>query len=218
MRSNVLQTIIVSASVSAAVAAAMVVCIRGGSGLSPAAAKADAPAVPAQVDAAQLQKLVHDEVDRQITERIAQARDSRRDQPTRQVNSVEAKLQSVRSTLYTLRSQLVLYRLQHNDDFPTLAQVANGFQQLTARTNGKGEVIAAGQSFGLAAYGPYLQVAPANAVTGHTKVAAAGKATADAGWTYDPATGMIKAVLPRQLAKQADTGLHGEVEFVGAGD
>ena len=213
MRSNLLQTIIVSASVSAAVAAAVTgVCMRGGSGLSPAAAKADAPG-------AGLQKLVHDEIDRQITERIDQARDARRDQPARQVNSVEAKLQSVRSTLYTLRSQLMLYRLQHNDDFPTLAQVANGFQQLTARTNGKGEVIAAGQGNGLGVYGPYMQVSPSNAVTGYTKVAAAGKPTADAGWTYNATTGLIKAVLPRQLAKQAaDMGLRDDVEFVGAGE
>ena len=44
-------------------------------------------------------------------------------------------------------------------------------------------------------------------MTGKSKVVAAGQATVNAGWTYNPNTGTVKAVLPAQLEPEAKADL-----------
>ena len=103
------------------------------------------------------------------------------------------------SQAQTLRSQLALYALQHNDKVPTLAQLQANWAVLLNKSSEDGSLApAAGNSAGSRnyRYGPYLQQAPVNPLTNSSKVVAAGSATVDAGFTYDETTGKIWAVSP----------------------
>src|SRR5437879_4788375 len=98
--------------------------------------------------------------------------------------STEARKSSLLSQLQTLRSQVQLFKLQHNDILPDL--VANQWAQLMSKTDLTGAVNAAG------AYGPYLESTPKNPLNTNSKVAAAAGA-ADVGWVYDVTTGSLRA-------------------------
>jgi len=93
--------------------------------------------------------------------------------------STEAKTSSLRTDLQTVRSQIELYKIQHNDNPPTLA----GFvAQMTGQTDINGAV---GTD-----YGPYLQKIPVEPFTDSNAVAADG---ATVGWCYAAATGRFWA-------------------------
>lgn len=79
--------------------------------------------------------------------------------------STEARENSTRSQLQTLRSQIELYKLQHNDDLPDL--VAN-WNQLTGITNAAGAITAPAP--GVTTFGPYMQSAPANSLNNSSLV------------------------------------------------
>src|SRR5882762_9579051 len=139
--------------------------------VTPAAAPAPAPA-KAVIDKQELQKMMRSELLRLRDEQVSQA------QIKAQQERV-ARQSSVASTLQTLRAQLQLYRLQHNDALPTLERMSD-WSALLKKTDVSGESGAA------ASFGPYFEQAPRNAITGKSKVAQAGKATASSGWTYEP--------------------------------
>lgn len=82
----------------------------------------------------------------------------------------ESRENSLRMNLFRLRTQLQIYRSQHNDNWPTFADFE---AQLTGQTDIDGDV---GTDFG-----PYLGVIPINPMTGHSTVTD----TLD----YDPNTG-----------------------------
>jgi hypothetical protein len=92
----------------------------------------------------------------------------------------------------TLHSQIELYRLQHQDRYPTLAQLQDNWSVLMRATNVKGSFVIGthGQP-----YGPYMQSPPVNPLNGKSNVCALGSPTANAGWGYNPARGEIKAIL-----------------------
>jgi len=71
--------------------------------------------------------------------------------------SIEAKRNSLTSTLHSLRSQIELYMLQHGDKPPTLAGA--DWTPLTAPTTFNGQPT-----------GPYLATLPTNPVNGHTDI------------------------------------------------
>lgn len=106
------------------------------------------------------------------------------------------KLGALASTLQTARSQIELYCLQHQDRYPTLAQLQQDWAALTKPTDAEGKVMKAA---GRATFGPYLRSPPVNPITNSSKVAAPGQATPEIGWTYDEQTGAIKAVLPSNV-------------------
>ncbi len=112
--------------------------------------------------------------------------------------SESAKSSSLTSQLQTIRSQIELYQIQHNGDYPTLASLQTGdpdeWTQLTTQTDVAG---AAGTDFG-----PYLQQAPTNSFELTTNVVAPGSEAAGVGWTYNQTTGEIKAVM--SAAKAAE--------------
>ena len=83
--------------------------------------------------------------------------------------SETAKASSLISQLQTIRSQLELYQVQHNGDYPTFAQV---WGNLTGTTDVAGNIVAGGD------FGPYLQQAPMNPFEGSTTVLAAMPAAA----------------------------------------
>ena len=153
--------------------------------------KPDVPEGYVLVDPDSLRRLVHDEVARQLQDFFSQVRRGQQQQ------AAAGRLQSMLSIAATLRSQIALYRLQHHDNYPTLEQIGDGFRFLMIRTDADGN-----PSEGPNAIGPYMQQPAVNPLTGKSKVTAPGKATADAGWSYDPQSGRVKPVLPRQFESQ----------------
>jgi len=102
--------------------------------------------------------------------------------------STEAKLASLCTDLQTLRSQIELYKIQHNDIPPTLA---NFEAQMTGYTDIDGvEQAAAGPNI----YGPYIQKVPMNQFNDDNTVQYDGQVGNDSGgWEYTEATGAIYA-------------------------
>jgi len=114
--------------------------------------------------------------------------------------STSAKKSNMASQDQTIKSQISLYSLQHNDNYPGNAVAANGatastlFTQLTTVTDVTGAATT-GQG-----YGPYLQATPVNPLTNSsTVVLNTGLNTASPGgvadgWDYNPATGEFHGV------------------------
>jgi general secretion pathway protein G len=99
--------------------------------------------------------------------------------------SEDARKSNMRSQLQTLRSQVELYKLQHRDTPPSLA---NFWTQMTTRTDETGVAPDAGED----AFGPYLQNQSVNPLTNQSVVDdAPGVAV---GWVYDENTGTITGV------------------------
>lgn len=115
--------------------------------------------------------------------------------------SEAAKGSSLDSQLQTIRSQLELYQVQHNGNYPA-ADLDNAdgdgeWTALTATTELDGS---AGDGANNNDLGPYLQQAPVNSFEGSSTVDVTGNATAGVGWIYTAATGDIKAVVPAAKA------------------
>jgi general secretion pathway protein G len=103
--------------------------------------------------------------------------------------STEAKLNSLMSNLQSMRSQIELYKVQHNDNPPELTGIQAdvttiGTGQLTGKTDMDGTVNANGD------FGPYLQRIPNNPFTGTNTV---GGFNSGSDWEYDETTGQIRA-------------------------
>lgn len=90
--------------------------------------------------------------------------------------STEARENSLRSQLQSLRSQIELYKLQHGDQVPDLI---TSWAPLTGTS-----------TFGGKTYGPYLQTTPANPLNNSQTVAAA--PAAGVGFVYNATTGAIQ--------------------------
>ncbi len=71
--------------------------------------------------------------------------------------STEAKTSSLCTDLQTMRSQIELYKIQHNDNLPGVVGSATFIQAMTGQTEVDGDVWGAGP-----AYGPYVQKIPTN--------------------------------------------------------
>ena len=93
--------------------------------------------------------------------------------------SETAQTSSAVSTLQAVRSQLELYRVNHNGNYPSKL-----WDQLTKTTDRTGDVTKDG-------FGPYLPKPPVNPFTGGTAV---GK-----DWVYDSTTGTVKMHLPASI-------------------
>ena len=97
--------------------------------------------------------------------------------------STEAKLSSLCTDLQTLRSQIELYKIQHNDVPPTFAAFT---AQMTAQTDITG---AAGTD-----YGPYVQKIAVNQFNNLATLDNTGTIGDNvAGWEYNQTTGQINA-------------------------
>ncbi len=124
-----------------------------------------------------------------------------------------AKANALTTQLQTIRSQLELYRVQHNDTYPDLAG-DDGWELLTKKTDASGTVDADG------AFGPYLQKAPANSFGGASTISALTvgddpSTTGTAGWAYDRTTGEIRGILSSDNAdKVGMTEADGDIVLV----
>ncbi|HIJ66729.1 MAG TPA: type II secretion system protein [Planctomycetes bacterium] len=97
--------------------------------------------------------------------------------------STEARENSLKANLQTIRSQIELYKIQHNDNEPTFA---NFTAQMTQQTDIAGN---AGTDFG-----PYLQQIPVNPFTNANALDNSGTAGDGVGdWEYDETDGSFYA-------------------------
>ncbi len=113
--------------------------------------------------------------------------------------STEARQSSLCSDLQTLRSQIQLYKVQHNDCLPGVvvgalhtSGIGDITQALLSKTNIAGEVPVTGVD---KAFGPYMQKIPENPFNTKDTIrvdGAAAGANTDA-WRFDTATGNIQA-------------------------
>jgi general secretion pathway protein G len=103
--------------------------------------------------------------------------------------SDSARQSSIQSQLQTIRSQIQLYKVQHLDTFPTVANLITA--QWSVMTAASDQTGAVPPGTGQTALGPYLQQAPINPYNNSSTVAAA--AGAGVGWVYNAATGAIQA-------------------------
>lgn len=105
--------------------------------------------------------------------------------------STEAKVSSSLSTLQSLRSQVELYKIQHNDNCPTLALFPNAMT-MASDSNAVADadyVARTADNKDTEPYGPYMQTIPLNPWNNSRSVAAADGATV--GWVYNEDTGEI---------------------------
>ena len=84
------------------------------------------------------------------------------------------------SNLQSIRAQLELYKMHHNESYPT-----NPNTQLTQMTDSDGTINPAG------AYGPYLHLFPSNPFIDDPAKAVLTTGGAGEGWNYNAATGVI---------------------------
>lgn len=111
--------------------------------------------------------------------------------------STEARESNLRSQLQTLRSQIELYKLQHKDVPPALISGGEAaWEVFTKYTDIDGEV--SDTKTATHVYGPYMNAAPVNPLTGSAAINAA--LTANGGWVYDETTGVIKAQAGKDVA------------------
>ena len=103
--------------------------------------------------------------------------------------SDSARKSALTSDLQSVRTQIELYKLQHNGSLPALATFAT---QMTGPTNAAGETVAADAD---GAVGPYLQKLPTNALHVGDGIDSDGVAAdgAAAGWLYNATTGAFSA-------------------------
>ena len=114
--------------------------------------------------------------------------------------STEAKESSLVSNIQALRSQVELYKIQHNETLPG-SYLAVGFvEALTSKTNAAGEV----GSTSTHRYGPYMQKVPANPFslialdvdgngTVQEEAGVTGLGGDSAHWHFDIDTGTLRA-------------------------
>jgi general secretion pathway protein G len=96
--------------------------------------------------------------------------------------SEDSKLSNLKSNLQSIRAQLELYKMNHNETYPDDITVG-----LTQRTDSDGSVNASGL------HGPYLIMFPANPFVDNPVQAVRTNGTPPAGWDYDKNTGVIVA-------------------------
>lgn len=108
--------------------------------------------------------------------------------------STEAKTSSLKSDLQTVRSQIQLYKIQHNDELPGAGSggtTATLIQALTGFTELDGDVWVAGDK-----YGPYIQQIPTNQFNSLSTIrsdAANDEGAGTHGWHFDTADGGFHA-------------------------
>jgi general secretion pathway protein G len=112
--------------------------------------------------------------------------------------STDARQSNMASQDQTIKSQISLYSLQHNDTYPTLA---NLWTDLTSISDVNGNIPPA---TGATPLGPYLQSTPVNPLTNTSAVADLGSASTSVGWVYNAATGEFHGV--NATGVQSDTG------------
>jgi general secretion pathway protein G len=120
--------------------------------------------------------------------------------------STQARVSNLKTNLQTMRSQLLLYKMQHdNEAYPT-----NFVTQMTQYTNSAGTAVATPDA--THTLGPYLQAIPANPMSSIATVrvvtdpTATFSCAADAGWYFNSGTGEFRADLTTSAINKTPDG------------
>ena len=106
--------------------------------------------------------------------------------------STEAKTSSLCSDLQTVRSQLELYKIQHNDAVPAPEAGGATWNLMTMYTDIDGNTNATKTA--VFKYGPYLQKVPTNPFNDDNTIDTTGTAGDDGGgWEFNATTGTFYA-------------------------
>ncbi|HEX8911524.1 MAG TPA: prepilin-type N-terminal cleavage/methylation domain-containing protein [Humisphaera sp.] len=100
--------------------------------------------------------------------------------------SNDARKSNVQTTVQTLRSQIALYKLQHQDTLPDLV---TSWDPLVKKTDASGSTSPAA---GVQTFGPYMQETPVNSLNTKSTVAngdGSAAASTAVGFVYDYAAG-----------------------------
>ena len=100
--------------------------------------------------------------------------------------TTDAKTSALTTNLQTIRSQIQLYKMQHNDIYPTYASFTN---QMTQYSNVSGSTQATKDA--TFKYGPYLLSIPNNPFTDTNTLS--NDDTATSAWYYNQTTGQFKS-------------------------
>jgi len=128
--------------------------------------------------------------------------------------SAEARISNLATNLQSVRSQLLLYKTQHNEAFPGSSSDATLFgKQLTQYTDVSGAVSATPDTSH--PFGPYLQAVPMNPISNLTAITVVNSGstaftvpTTDGGWWFNMVTGEFRADLKDSWAKADGTKLN----------
>jgi general secretion pathway protein G len=114
--------------------------------------------------------------------------------------STEAKTSRLVSDLQSMRSQIQLYKIQHNDALPGTATTGETFVQAITGYTLQSGAAAAVQAPAPGVYGPYMQVIPTNpfvALAANANVVTCGAGAAagndSSGWYFNTTTGVFQA-------------------------
>jgi len=127
--------------------------------------------------------------------------------------STAAKASSVLSQLQTLRSQVELYKNQHNNEYPTSDGTLGGdwdWTKMTLKTDIDGNT---GSTAGTHIYGPYMQQAPKNPFVAADVNTDMGTATdGSVAWVLNTTTGVIRASVPTDTAAEQNMDTDNDVQ------
>jgi len=101
----------------------------------------------------------------------------------------DPRARELRSAVQIVQGQIEMYRLQHDNRYPTLEQFV---QQMTQPTDVRGQV--AVSPAGGPEFGPYLRRIPDNPYTGTNEIA--GRPGGAAAWRYNESTGEFRPNRP----------------------
>jgi general secretion pathway protein G len=94
--------------------------------------------------------------------------------------SEELKLSNLVSNLQSIRTQLDMYKMDHNNTYPTFVNA-----QITGKTDIDGKIDTSGD------FGPYLHMFPANPFVEDPAASISTGGNPGDGWYYDPETGVV---------------------------
>jgi general secretion pathway protein G len=98
---------------------------------------------------------------------------------------MDPRARELRSAVQIVQGQVEMYRLQHENQYPSLKQFV---EQMTLPTNALGQI--ATTDAGSLEFGPYLRCVPANPYTGTNEIA--GEEGGRGAWFYDEKTGEFR--------------------------
>ncbi|MCC7146603.1 MAG: prepilin-type N-terminal cleavage/methylation domain-containing protein [Phycisphaeraceae bacterium] len=126
--------------------------------------------------------------------------------------SETAKGSNLVSQLQTVRSQLELYQVQHNGNYPVTDGLID-WTLLTSRTDVNGGAVDAGET----AFGPYLQKAPQNPFIADATSTSVAAAVADGvAWVWDNDAKFLKATCPAASIDKAGLTDNDDIEPIAA--
>jgi general secretion pathway protein G len=99
---------------------------------------------------------------------------------------MDPRARELRSAVQIVRGQVEMYRLQHDNQYPSLKQFT---EQMTLPTNARGQIATVDP--GSLEFGPYLRCIPANPYTGTSEIV--GQRGVPGAWYYNEKTGEFRS-------------------------